>query len=112
MKKIEAIIRLTKFDEVRDSLASIGIQFFTMHEVKGFGLQKGPKKMYRGSMYGPDYIARLQLDIFVTDDKSDEVVKTITSAARTGEIGDGKITVTSLDAIIRIRTGEIGESAI
>lgn len=112
MKKIEAIIRLTKFDEVRDALAGIGIQFFTMHEVKGFGLQKGPKKMYRGSMYGPDYIARLQLDIFVTDEIADEVVRTIIGAARTGEIGDGKITVISLDGITRIRTGEVGESAV
>lgn len=112
MKKIEVIIRLTKFEEVRDALAEIDVPFFTMHEVKGFGLQKGPKVWYRGSMYGPDYIARLQLDIFVPNEKVDEVVKTIVAAARTGEIGDGKISVTAVEQITRIRTGEIGESAI
>ncbi len=112
MKKIEAIIRLTQFDKVRDALADIGVNFFTLIDVKGYGLQKGQKMVYRGSVYGSEYIARLQIDILTTDHKVAEIVKTITQSARTGEIGDGKITVLSVDNVTRIRTGEIGESAI
>lgn len=112
MKKIEAIIRLTQFDKVQNALAGIGVNFFTLIDVKGYGLQKGEKMMYRGSVYGSKYIARLQLDIFASDDKVEKIVKTIAFSARTGDVGDGKITVLSVDNITRIRTGEIGESAI
>ena len=112
MKKIEAIIRLSRFDKVRDALAEIGVNFFTLKDVKGFGLQKGEKMMYRGSIYDADYIARLQLDILTTDDKADLVVDTIAKAGRTGEVGDGKIIVLDVSTVMRIRTAEIGAEAI
>lgn len=112
MKKIEAIVRLSRFDIVRDELAQIGVKFFTLLDVKGFGLQKGTKMMYRGSVYDSSYIARLQLDILAEDDKVDEIVKTIISAGRTGEVGDGKIVVLPVDSVTRIRTGEVGAEAL
>lgn len=112
MKKIEAIIRLSRFDKVRDALAEIGVNFFTLKDVKGFGLQKGEKMMYRGSIYDADYIARLQLDILTTDDKADLVVETIAKAGRTGEVGDGKIIVLDVSTVMRIRTAEVGAEAI
>lgn len=112
MKKIEAIIRLNRFDSVRDALAEIGVRFFTLEQVKGYGLQQGEKMVYRGSVYGSDYIARLQLNILTTEDKVEKITKTIVSAARTGEVGDGKIAVYPVDSVVRIRTGEVDESAI
>lgn len=112
MKKIEAIIRLSRFDKVRDALAGIGVRFFTLKDVKGFGLQKGEKLMYRGSIYDADYIARLQLDILTTADKVDEIIATIESAGKTGEVGDGKILVYDIESITRIRTGEKDDAAI
>lgn len=112
MKKIEAIIRLAKFEKVRNALAEIGVRFFTLQDVKGYGLQKGKKLMYRGSVYDADYIARLQIDILTTADKVDEIVETIVSAGRTGEIGDGKIIVLDVNHVVRIRTSETGASAI
>jgi len=112
MKKIEAIIRLSKFDKVRDALAEIGVNFFTLKDVKGFGLQGGKKMMYRGSVYDSDYIARLQLDILTTDEKVDEIVSTIKASGRTGEVGDGKIIAYDVHHVTRIRTGEIGAAAI
>jgi nitrogen regulatory protein PII len=112
MKKIEAIIRLSRFDKVRDALAEIGVNFFTLKDVKGFGLQKGEKMMYRGSIYDADYIARLQLDILTTDDKADLIVETIAKAGRTGEVGDGKIIVLDVSTVMRIRTAEVGAEAI
>ncbi len=112
MKKIEAIIRYAKFEEVKDALAEIGIQFFTFEEVKGFGLQKGSKVMYRGHSYGPDYIARVKLVILVEDAIEQKAVDTIIAAAATGEIGDGKITVSSVDKVYRIRNGEMNEKAL
>ncbi len=112
MKKIEAVIRLSKFDKIRDALANIGVRFFTLKDVKGFGLQKGAKMVYRGSVYDADFIARLQLDILAEDEKTDEIVKTITEAGRTGEVGDGKIIVTAVESVTRIRTGEVGAKAI
>ncbi len=111
MKKIEAVIRLSKFDAVRDALADIGVTFFTMKDVKGFGLQQ-EKRVYRGSVYDADYIARLQIDILTTDAKAKEIVETIVSSGRTGKVGDGKITVFSVDSAVRIRTGETGNEAI
>ena len=112
MKKIEAIIRSTKFDDVRDALAQIGVKFFTMKDVKGFGLQKGEKLVYRGSVYGTDYIPRLQLDILTDEESVDHIIGTIIKSARTGEVGDGKITVVDVGAVVRIRTGEVGAEAV
>lgn len=112
MKKIEAIIRLSRFDKIRDALALIGINFFTLQDVKGFGLQKGEKMVYRGSVYDADYIARLQIDILTTDDMVDAVVDAIISSGKTGEVGDGKIIVYDVQEVVRIRTGEKGFEAV
>ncbi|MCO6479014.1 MAG: P-II family nitrogen regulator [Phaeodactylibacter sp.] len=112
MKKIEAIIRLSRFEKVRDALASIGVRFFTLKDVKGFGLQKGETITYRGSTYDSDYIARLQLDILASDDMAESIIEAILSAGRTGEVGDGKITVFDVDQVVRIRTQETGAQAI
>ena len=112
MKKIEAIIRLSRFDKIRDALALIGINFFTLQDVKGFGLQKGEKMVYRGSVYDADYIARLQIDILTTDDLVDAVVDAIISSGKTGEVGDGKIIVYDVQEVVRIRTGEKGSEAV
>ena len=112
MKKIEAIIRLSRFDKIRDALALIGINFFTLQDVKGFGLQKGEKMVYRGSVYDADYIARLQIDIITTDDMVDAVVDAIISSGKTGEVGDGKIIVYDVQEVVRIRTGEKGSEAV
>ena len=112
MKKIEAIIRLSRFDKIRDALALIGINFFTLQDVKGFGLQKGEKMVYRGSVYDADYIARLQIDILTTDDMVEAVVDAIISSGKTGEVGDGKIIVYDVQEVVRIRTGEKGSEAV
>ena len=112
MKKIEAIIRLSRFDKIRDALALIGINFFTLQDVKGFGLQKGEKLVYRGSVYDADYIARLQIDILTTDDMVDAVVDAIISSGKTGDVGDGKIIVYDVQEVVRIRTGEKGSEAV
>ena len=112
MKKIEAIIRLSRFEGIRDALAEIDVNFFTLSEVKGFGLQRGEKLTYRGSVYDADYIARLQLDILAPASKVDAIIEAITSAGRTGKVGDGKITVVDVERIVRIRTGERDDSAI
>lgn len=112
MKKIEAIIRLSRFEKVREALAKIGVNFFTLKEVKGFGLQKGEKIVYRGSSYDSDFIARLQLDILATEDKVDSIIEAIMSAGRTGEVGDGKIAVFDVQSVTRIRTAETGADAI
>ncbi len=112
MKKIEAIIRLSSFEKVRDSLAKIGVNFFTLKDVKGYGLQGGEHYVYRGSSYDNDFIARLQLDILTTDEKVAEIVDAIISAGRTGKVGDGKITVFDVQQVTRIRTGETAGAAI
>jgi len=112
MKKIEAIVRLNRFDAIRDALADIGVNFFTLKDVKGFGLQKGKQVMYRGSVYDASFIARLQLDVLTTDEKVEEVVQAILSRGKTGEVGDGKITVLDVQSVTRIRTAETGKSAI
>jgi len=112
MKKIEAIIRTQKFDAVRDALANIDVRFFTLKEVKGYGLQKGKTMKYRGSSYGADYIARLQLDIITTDEQVDSILDTIQKAGKTGEIGDGKIIVFNIATAVRIRNGEKDSAAI
>ncbi len=112
MKKIEAIIRSSKFEAVKESLEAIGTRFFTFLEVKGYGKQKGDHVVYRGAAYDVGYIARIQLEIIVADDKVSAIIEAIRSAAHSGEIGDGKIIVTDIEQIISIRTGEINESAI
>jgi nitrogen regulatory protein PII len=112
MKKIEAIIRLSQFEKIRTALAEIDIRFFTMHEVKGYGLQKGEKLTYRGSVYDADYIPRLQLDILCKEDNFEEIIEVIVQSGRTGEVGDGKIIVYDIHHVTRIRTSETGEKAI
>ncbi len=112
MKKIEAIVRLSRFENIRDALAEIGVNFFTLKDVKGFGLQKGKKMVYRGSTFDSDYIARLQIDILTTDEKADSIVEAILRAGRTGEVGDGKIVVFDVQSVTRIRTAEQGAEAI
>lgn len=112
MKKIEAIVRLSKFDEIKDALAEIGVKFFTLKDVKGFGLEKGKTMTYRGSQYGPGFIARLQIDILTTEEKVNQIIDTISSSGRTGEVGDGKIVVYNVENIVRIRTGETASAAI
>ena len=112
MKKIESIIRLSRFEAVRDALAKVDIRFFTLSEVKGFGLQRGEQLTYRGSVYDADYIARLQIDIIAPNDKVDSIVQAIIGAGRTGDVGDGKISIFDVDQVIRIRTGETDESAL
>ncbi len=112
MKKVEAIIRLSRFDAVRDALTHIGIKFFTIHEVKGLGLQKGKTLVYRGSAYDESYIPRLQIDILTTPDKVDAIVEAVLEAGRTGEVGDGKIVIYDVENVIRIRTAERGAQAL
>jgi nitrogen regulatory protein P-II 1 len=112
MKKIEAIIRHFKLEEVKDALNSIGIEGMTVSEVKGFGRQKGHKEQYRGAEYTVDFLPKVKLETVVAEDKVREVIDKILESARTGQIGDGKIFVTDLGEIIRIRTGEAGEAAV
>ncbi len=112
MKKIEAIIKPFKLDEVKDALNTIGIQGMTVTEVKGFGRQKGHVELYRGAEYDITFIPKVKIEIVVPDAMADKVVSTIEEKAKTGKIGDGKIFVSSVEDAIRIRTGEKGEAAI
>ena len=112
MKKIEAIIRTQKFESVKEALADIGVRFFTLHEVRGYGLRGGETLVYRGANLGSDYISRLQMDIVVKTEDVDKIVETITKAGRTGEVGDGKIFVYDVEQTLRIRTGETNGDAI
>ena len=112
MKKVEAIIKPFKLDEVKDALSEVGIQGMTVTEVKGFGRTGGKKEVYRGSAYVVDFVPKVKVEIIVPNDSVQQVVTVITEAARTGKIGDGKIFITSIDEVIRIRTGETGEDAI
>jgi nitrogen regulatory protein P-II 1 len=112
MKKIEAIIKPFKLDEVKEALNDIGIQGMTVTEVKGFGRQKGHVELYRGAEYDIAFIPKVKLEIVVKDDVSDKVVSMIREKASTGKIGDGKIFVLSVEDVVRIRTGERGESAV
>jgi nitrogen regulatory protein P-II 1 len=112
MKKIEAIIKPFKLDEVKDALNEIGIQGMTVTEVKGFGRQKGHTELYRGAEYVVDFIPKIKLEIVVPDDLAAKVVTIIEQVAKTGKIGDGKIFVYTVDEVVRIRTGETGESAV
>lgn len=112
MKKVEAIIKPFKLDEVKEALNEIGIQGITVSEVKGFGRQKGHTELYRGAEYVVDFIPKIKMEIIVGDDAVGKVVETIETSAKTGRIGDGKIFVTSVEEVIRIRTGERGEDAL
>lgn len=112
MKKIEAIIRPFKLDDVKIKLVNAGIVGMTVSEVRGFGRQKGQTERYRGSEYTVEFLQKLKIEIVVEDDKVDMVVDKVISAARTGEIGDGKIFVSPVDEIVRIRTGERGQEAV
>jgi nitrogen regulatory protein P-II 1 len=112
MKKVEAIIKPFKLDEVKEALSSIGIQGLTVSEVKGFGRQKGHTELYRGAEYVVDFLPKVKLEIIVSDDVTSQVVETIERAARTGRIGDGKIFVMPMEEVVRIRTGERGANAL
>jgi nitrogen regulatory protein PII len=112
MKKIEAIIKPFKLDEVKDALNAIGIQGMTVTEVKGFGRQKGHVELYRGAEYDISFIPKVKIEVVIADSIADKVVATIEEKAKTGKIGDGKIFISKLEDIIRIRTGEKGEGAI
>ena len=112
MKLITAIIKPFKMDDVREALSEIGVAGVTATEVKGFGRQKGHTELYRGAEYVVDFLPKVKLEIAVADDRVDEAVSTIVKAANTGKIGDGKIFVSNLEQVVRIRTGETGEDAI
>jgi nitrogen regulatory protein P-II 1 len=112
MKKVEAVIKPFKLDEVKDKLNEIGIKGITVSEVKGFGRQKGHTELYRGAEYVVDFLPKIKLEIIIADNQLDEVVNAIIKSAQTGRIGDGKIFVTHLEDTIRIRTGERGEDAV
>ena len=112
MKKIEAIIKPFKLDDVREALSEIGVTGMTTTEVKGFGRQKGHTELYRGAEYVVDFLPKLKIEIVVTEDQTEPCVEAITTAARTGKIGDGKIFVTGVEKVVRIRTGEQDEAAV
>ncbi len=112
MKLITAVIKPFKLDDVREALADIGVQGITVTEVKGFGRQKGHTELYRGAEYVVDFLPKIKLEIAVGQDMVDSIVEAITKSAATGKIGDGKIFISSLDEVIRIRTGETGEEAV
>jgi nitrogen regulatory protein P-II 1 len=112
MKKIEAVIKPFKLDEVKEALQDIGVQGMTVLEAKGYGRQKGHSELYRGAEYVIDFLPKIKLEVVVPDDLAQQVIDAITTAARTGKIGDGKIFVTEVLEVIRIRTGETGAQAI
>ncbi len=112
MKKIEAIIKPFKLDEVREALAAVGVAGLTVTEVKGFGRQKGHTELYRGAEYVVDFLPKVKIELVVGDDTVEPAIEAIVAAAHTGKIGDGKIFVTAIEQIVRIRTGETGEAAI
>lgn len=112
MKKIEAVIKPFKLDDVREALSEIGITGMTAIEVKGFGRQKGHTELYRGAEYVVDFLPKVKLEIVVKDDALERCIEVITNAARTGKIGDGKIFVTPVEHVVRIRTGESGDDAV
>lgn len=112
MKKIEAIIKPFKLDEVREALSEIGASGLTVTEVKGFGRQKGHTELYRGAEYVVDFLPKIKIELVLADDKIDAAVEAIIKSAHTGKIGDGKIFVSGVEQVIRIRTGETGEAAV
>ena len=112
MKQIEAIIKPFQLEEVKQALTKLGVEGMTVSEVKGFGRQKGHSELYRGAEYSIDYLPKVKIEILVPDEKAAQVVDAIVTAARTGKIGDGKIVITPVEEVIRIRTGERGAEAI
>jgi nitrogen regulatory protein P-II 1 len=112
MTKIEAVIRHFKLEEVKDALTKVGVKGMTVGEVRGFGRQRGHKEMYRGAEYTVDFVPKVKIEVAVPDDLTASIVETIAGAARTGKVGDGKIFVTPISQVIRIRTGETGEDAL
>ena len=112
MKKIEAIIKPFKLDEVKDELNNIGVLGLTVSEVKGYGRQKGHTELYRGAEYAVDFLPKIKIELIVSDDLADDVINTIKKKAHTGRIGDGKIFISNIDEVIRIRTGEEGSDAL
>ncbi|HET8904026.1 MAG TPA: P-II family nitrogen regulator [Saccharospirillum sp.] len=112
MKLVTAIIKPFKLDDVRESLSEVGVQGITVTEVKGFGRQKGHTELYRGAEYVVDFLPKIKLEVAIDDAKVESVIDAISKAANTGKIGDGKIFVSSLEQVIRIRTGETGEDAV
>ncbi len=112
MKLISAVIKPFKLDDVREALSEIGVQGMTVTEVKGFGRQRGHTELYRGAEYVVDFLPKVKIDVAIDDAQLDAVVEAISSAANTGKVGDGKIFVTPLDEVVRIRTGETGASAV
>lgn len=111
MKKVEAIIKPFKLEEVKESLAEVGIQGMTVTEVKGFGRQKGHTEIYRGSEYTVDFLPKVKIEVVVADSEAENVAQAIVKAANTGKIGDGKVFITAVEEAIRIRTGESGDQA-
>jgi nitrogen regulatory protein P-II 1 len=112
MKKIEAVIRHFKLEEVKDALTAVGVQGMTVSEVRGFGRQKGHKEQYRGAEYTVDFLPKAKMEVVVADDQVQSIIETIIKSARTGQIGDGKIFVTDMEEMVRIRTGESGPDAL
>ena len=112
MKMVTAVIKPFKLDDVRVALSEIGVQGMTLSEVKGFGRQKGHTELYRGAEYVIDFVPKLKLELVVSEDRVDDVVEAIIASTRSGKVGDGKIFVTSVDQVVRIRTGETDEDAI
>jgi nitrogen regulatory protein P-II 1 len=112
MKKIEAVLKPFKLDEVREALSDLGVTGLTVTEVKGFGRQKGHTELYRGAEYVVDFLPKVKVEVIVQDALADRAIEAIVKAARTGKIGDGKIFVTTVEQVVRIRTGESGDAAI
>jgi len=112
MKMIEAIIKPFKLDEVKDALLEVGVHGMTVTEVKGFGRQKGSKETYRGAEYTTDFVPKVKVEVYAADTQVAKVIEAITRSAKTGSVGDGKIFVSDLSSVVRIRTGETGESAL
>ncbi len=112
MKKIEAIVKPFKMDDVREALAEIGVSGMTVAEVKGFGRQKGHTELYRGAEYVVDFLPKVKIEVVITDDQVDACLEAIVKSARTGKIGDGKIFVTTVEKVVRIRTGEVDQDAL
>ena len=112
MKKIEAIIKPFKLDNVREALSEVGITGMTVTEIKGFGRQKGHTELYRGAEYVVDFLPKVKLELIVSDERAQQCIDTIMNSARTGKIGDGKIFITNVEKVIRIRTGEVDEEAV
>ncbi|WP_022665335.1 P-II family nitrogen regulator [Desulfospira joergensenii] len=112
MKKIEAIIKPFKLDDVKEALSEIGIYGMTVTEVNGYGRQKGHKEIYRGAEYVVDFVPKIKLEIVVSDERADETIETVRNAANSGKIGDGKIFIVPVEQVVRVRTGETGTEAL